>query len=238
MINTKNQLCSFAQNSLFPDSQVLRKYKTLEVFEKMNEEFAELLGIMAGDGCLSTYSKKYMIYISGNKTDDLSYHEKTTKTLFKHLFDKNIKIDFRNKEHTLFIRFSDKNIFKKLAKYLPVGKKYDQLKIPNEVIKNKKYLFAFIRGIADTDGSMVFSKQHKNYAYYPRIEIASKSKYLLDILLSELKKNGFYGSVSKKGKNAHRLEIPGKINLKLWLQKIGFNNNKHIKKIKGHQMMA
>ncbi len=204
----------------------------------MNEKFAELLGIMVGDGCLSTYSKKCIIYISGHKTDDMEYHNGVTKELFKYVFDKDIKIELRKKEHTLLIRFSDKKIFEKLSQYLPIGVKYDKLKVPEEIIKNKKYLLAFIRGIADTDGSVVFSKQHKDYAYYPRIEISSKSKYLLNRLLFELKKNGFYGSVSKKGKNVHRLEIPGKRNLKLWLENIGFNNIKHMKKIESHRMMA
>ena len=198
----------------------------------MDEKFAELLGIMVGDGCLSTYGHYHMIYISGHKIDDREYHEKTTKTLFKEVFNKKIKIYSRKDEQTLIIRFSDKNIFESLAKYLPIGKKYDQLKVPEEVIKNRKYLFAFIRGVVDTDGCMFFSKQHKKYAYYPRIEIASKSKSLLDVLLSELKKNGFYGSTSKKGRNAYRLEIPGERSLKLWLESIGFNNRKHIKKIK------
>lgn len=200
----------------------------------MNEEFAELLGIMAGDGCLSKYSHYHMVYISGHKIDDIECHERTTKTLFKNIFNKEIKIYLRKGEQTLIIRFSDKKIFEKPAKYLPIGRKYDKLKVPKEVIKNKKYFFSFIRGFVDTDGSVVFSKQHREYPYYPRIEIASKSKDLLDNILVELKKNGFYGSVSHKVKN-YRLEIPGNKNLDRWLEKIGFNNVKHIRKIKGHQ---
>ena len=92
---------------------------------------AELLGIMIGDGCLSRTGKKYIIYISGNKYKDFDYHNITTRKLFKDVFDKEIKIGFRKKENTLFIRFSDKAIFHFMTdKGVPIGKKYDGLKIP------------------------------------------------------------------------------------------------------------
>lgn len=200
---------------------------------KITSEIAELIGLMAGDGCLSLDGKAKRIYISGHKKDDLKYHQQTTKKLFKKIFNKEVNIQFKKHENTLFIRFSDKRIFKELAKYLPIGKKYENLQIPNQILKNKKNLFAFTRGLSDTDGCIVFSKQHRDYPYYPRIEITSKSQSLLQTLLSELKKNGFYGSVSHKGKQSFRLEFPGNKNLDRWLKIIGFNNKKHLKKIEG-----
>ncbi|MBU0460034.1 MAG: hypothetical protein KJ771_04460 [Nanoarchaeota archaeon] len=175
-----------------------------------------------------------MIYIAGHKTDDLHYHENVTKPLFKELFNKNVNIGFRKKEHALFIRFSDQEIFAKLSKYLPIGRKYDFLKIPEDILSNQKYFFAFVRGLADTDGCVVFSKQHRTYPYYPRIEITSKSKIFLSKILLELKTVGFYGSVSHKGKDNYRLEIPGIKNLFKWLEFIGFSNITKINKIMDH----
>ena len=90
--------------------------------------------------------------------------------------------------------------------------------------------FCFVRGLADTDGSVIFSKQHRSISYYPRIEIASKSRSFLEEVLSILVSNNFYGSVSKKGPH-YRLEIPGFKNLNMWLKLIGFNNPKHMRKI-------
>ena len=199
----------------------------------MNEKYAELLGLMAGDGCLSRSGGHYIIYIAGHKIDDLDYHEKITKDLFKTIFEKDVKIGFRKDQLCLFIRFSDKKIFEELAKYLPIGFKYEKLKIPSEVLVQKEYFFAFVRGVVDTDGCVVFSKQHKTYRYYPRIEITSKSKEFLLSISLELKKYGFYTSVSHKGNMAYRLEIPGYKNLKRWMESIGFSNQKHLEKIKG-----
>jgi hypothetical protein len=198
----------------------------------MNEKYAELLGLMAGDGCLSHTGKARYIYIAVHKVDDFQYHTKITKQLFRELFSKEIKINFRKKENALFIQFSDKYIFEELSKYLPVGKKYETLKIPEEILVNKEFLFAFVRGLVDTDGSIIFSKQHRDKAYYPRIEISSKSKEFLLVILSKLRENRFYGSVSHKGKENYRMEIPGHKNLKNWLENIGFNNPTKLKKAK------
>ncbi len=201
----------------------------------MNEKYAELLGLMAGDGCLSRTNRSRLIYIAGHKTDDLEYHTLTTKVLFKELFNKEIVIKFRKKEHALFIKFSDKLIFEELSRFLPIGKKYATLKVPDEVLSSKEFFFAFVRGLADTDGCIVFSKQHRNYRYYPRVEITSKSKPFLVTILSELRKYDFYGSVSHKGKQNYRLEIPGNKNLKNWLNNIGFSNPTKMNKIKKYK---
>lgn len=200
-------------------------------------KLSELLGIMFGDGCLSsTIKSKPVVYIAGHKKDDLEYHEKVTKKLFKEIFNENVTINFRKGEQTLFIRTYNKNIFNELAKYMPIGKKYDSLKIPNQILANKKYFFAFVRGLADTDGCMIFSKQHRKMRYYPRIEITSKSFSFLETILTNLRKYGFYGSLSKKAIEAYRLEFPGFSNLKLWLNLVGFSNAKHKKKIEGQKL--
>ena len=197
----------------------------------MTKELAELTGIMSGDGCLSSKKQKYVVYISGHKQDDRHYHDNTTKKLFMDIFGKEIKVQERSDENTLFIRFSDKKIFSILHSIgLPIGKKYDYLKVPDCIIKNSILSFCFLRGLADTDGSIVFSKQHKKINYYPRIEITSKSRNFLEEVLLILASNGFYGSISKRGIYC-RLEIPGFKNLERWLNLIGFNNKKHIRKI-------
>ncbi|MEK6939830.1 MAG: LAGLIDADG family homing endonuclease [Nanoarchaeota archaeon] len=201
----------------------------------MNEKLAELLGLMAGDGCLSKTGRARYIYISGHKINDLEYHTLVTKKLFKELFDKEVKIEFRKDENTLFIRFSDKALFEELSEYLPIGNKYGHLKIPSPILQNKECFFAFVRGLADTDGCIIFSKQHRNQRYYPRIEITSKSKTFLIEILSQLKTHGFYGSVSHKGKENYRLEIPGNKNLHTWLLLIGFNNPTKMDKIRKYK---
>ncbi len=197
----------------------------------MDVKYAELLGIMFGDGCLSNSSKRHMIYLCGHKIDDFEYHNNVIRVLFKEVFNKETHLWNRPDENTVVLRFSDKAIFKELSKYLPIGRKYEKMRLPSEITNNLIFFASFMRGLVDTDGTVIFSKQHTKIHYYPRIEITSKSKIFLETLLSKLVVLGFYGSVSCKGNAAYRLEIPGKLNLALWLEKIGFHNPKHLKKI-------
>ena len=197
---------------------------------KLTNELAELLGIMYGDGCLSTAGNSYLVYLSGHKYDYFEYHTKITKKLFFEVFNKEVKIGLRKDENTLFIRFSDKtifNVFNRLG--LMIGFKRDLLRLPIK-LNSADLRFAFIRGLADTDGCIIFSKQHRRQHYYPRIEITNKSEKFLKEILHFLKLHEFYGSVSNKGVG-YRLEVPGFKNLHRWLKFIGFNNPKHIKKI-------
>lgn len=198
--------------------------------QAVTPEFAELVGIMLGDGCLSRSSNKYLIYISGHKIDDYEYHLKNTKSLFLKVFNKEIKLYQRKDENTLFIRFSDKVIFGKFKEIgLPIGKKYSKIRIPDGFQDDTNFV-PFMRGIVDTDGCIVLAKQHRKKPYYPRIEITSISRDFLFEMLSGLRRLGFYGSVSNKGRG-FRLELAGFKNLELWMRRIGFNNPKHRKKI-------
>jgi intein/homing endonuclease len=200
------------------------------MIKKNKNSFSELLGIIFGDGCLSRTGKKYIIYISGHR-DEYDYMNHIKK-LFNEIFDKEVNISLRKNENTLFIRFSDKIIFNILGSYLPIGNKYEKLNIPDFILTNKRYFFNFLRGLFDTDGCLVLSKQHKNKPYYPRIEITSKSEAFLKQILFYLKKSGFYGSVSSKGKKGYRLEISGFKNFEFWKKNIGTKNSKNLKRFK------
>src|SRR3989339_943784 len=126
----------------------------------INESLAELTGIMFGDGCLSRSGGKYLVYICGHKIDDFEYHSKIIKTLFVKIFKKPTNVCFKRNENTIFIRFSDKNIFETFKSIgVPVGKKYEYLVIPDK-FEDLNLFMAFLRGLFDTDGCIILSKQH------------------------------------------------------------------------------
>ena len=198
----------------------------------MKTQFAELYGIMAGDGCLShsgagkNSGKKYIIYICGHKIDDREHHEYII-SLFKKVFNKEAKICERKKEKAIFIRFSDKRIFYDFSNFgFPIGKKYGNLKMPSWILENKENIISFLRGLFDTDGTIVFSKQHKKVAYYPRIEITTKSETLARQVKECIDKLGIGCSLSRR-LNYFRIEVAGKERCILWMRIIGTKNKKH-----------
>ena len=197
-----------------------------------NSSLAELYGIMAGDGCLSNTGagfnsgKKYWIYICGHKVDDRSHYD-YIKSLFKEVFNKETNIGERKKENAIFIRFSDKKIFHDFVNLgFPVGKKYSKLGIPSWITENNINLVPFLRGLFDTDGSFVLSKQHKEKPYYPRIEVCTKSEYLAKQTKEALDKLGIGCSLNKK-LAYFRLEVAGRSSCDKWMNIIGTKNKKH-----------
>ncbi len=186
--------------------------------------------MMCGDGCLSKSKTqvKYYIYCSGNSLKDTDYFERYVPGLFYKVFGKIISSHKRKDENTIFIKFSDKVIFEKFQKLeLPVGKKYSLLKIPSFASKTAGRQLAFIRGLFDTDGCVILSKQHRKKPYYPRIEIKSKSHAFLNESLRLLKSHGFTGSISRNGEN-YRMEIAGFKNLKLWRSLVSSSNKRNL----------
>ena len=155
----------------------------------MNVKLAELLGMMCGDGCLSkTQQGKHFVYCSGNRLKDKEYFGNYVPNLFLTVFGKTVVAHERETPKIIYIKFSDKQLFYALHELeLPIGTKYEQLKIPQLVLEKEEYKLAFIRGLFDTDGCVVFSKQHRGFPYYPRIEITSKShRFLLSVFLGVL----------------------------------------------------
>lgn len=199
----------------------------------MNVELAELLGMMCGDGCLSKTAKgKHFVYCSGNRLKDKDYFGKYVPGLFHEVFGKIVVAHEREKPKVIYIKFSDKAIFSFLHELeLPIGSKYELLKIPQKVLEKQEYKRAFIRGLFDTDGCVVFSKQHRKIPYYPRIEITSKSQLFLRSVFDILLQDGFFGSLSNKGKIYSRLEIPGFKNIVLWRSLINSSNERNISKL-------
>ena len=204
----------------------------------MNKELAlaELLGVLCGDGCLSisrrTSHTAYCVYCCGNKLKDKQYMKQYVPRLFRIVFGKTLKAKERTDENVIYIRTSDKELFTKLhALGLPVGKKYAFLCIPDFALKTTARQLAFARGVFDTDGCVVLSKQHRVHGYYPRIEITSKSFPFLKQVFSVLKQCSFNGSISKKGKDCYRLELAGFKNLTLWRSLIGSSNTRNLLKI-------
>ena len=110
---------------------------------------------------------------------------------------------------------------------LPLGpKKYIEI-LP--IIKNegKEMQCHFLRGLADTDFSLVFKKEGK----YPVVTHATYSKILNESITTVLKEIGFTFSSGTRIRNlygkkfrTYEIDIYGRKNLEKWLNVIGFSS--------------
>lgn len=207
----------------------------------MNLKLAELCGIIAGDGHLSRYiSKKrtdYKVCIWGNKDLDVEYF-KELQQIFLELFE--IRPKLLIKSNCCELRINSKKIveyFESLG--IPVGKKSKSVSMSPFVKNNLQLSCAFLRGVADTDFSVVL-KPRKKTTLYPRITVDIESLSLIEDICSVLKKLeikfcGPYTRNRSRNANAYvsyQLDINGHKNFELWMKHIGFRNKKHLDKIK------
>ncbi len=187
---------------------------------------AYLCGIMIGDGFIGLYKPKssgpkYQIGITLNRISDKAFCTDFIVPLLKKFTDKTIRLKERAEHGRLDVIIYSKDLFNymKTQWSFPVGKK-GQIKIP-EHITNDETLFAkTISGIFATDGTVIFSKQHKRIPYYPRFEFCSISVPLLDQLEAYFKQREY-----KCSRWGIRLAINGFKSTRKFINEIGLINS-------------
>lgn len=142
-----------------------------------NEEFAEFMGIMLGDGNIT----KYQVSISLSSLVDAEYGFFVAK-LIEDLFGLRPKLSTKNGSNCILITVSSIALVELLTQEgLVLGNKLRQgLDMPAWVRQNNGYARACLRGLFDTDGS-VYEEVHRvagrQYSY-PRWSLVSASSNL------------------------------------------------------------
>lgn len=213
---------------------------------KLDEDLAEFVGIVVGDGHLNyevrEKSRFYSVTISCNFTEDMEYFKRTINPIFGKLFNTNLSV-IKNKNLNYFnaVKCSKSIVnFLSLNFSIPIGNKTSNIKIPQIIMSsNSSIKSAFIRGISDTDFSLSFRNQGKLHDY-PIIKGSFKSKILVEDLNKVLRNFGLSTYVCfnesnfdkrfNKGYDRHSIYLSGSKNLKKWAALIGFSNPRLITK--------
>ena len=217
------------------------KIKGLKLPNKISEDLAYIVGVLAGDGniCIRRQKNDYRVKCVGDPKTEVKFYNEIIKPLFKSVFNIDIDIKKQDSGSTYGFYVYSKALVEYLANIfeLPIGKKYGKLKIPR-IIKERGLTIPFIKGLADTDFCIVYKKVN-----YPSIVGSSNSKNFIKEVAKELKKIGFkfyevydYKLIDKRFQKGYSLinkvEINGNRNFKLWMDKIGFLNPKHLRRIR------
>jgi intein/homing endonuclease len=147
----------------------------LRVPGHVSEKFAYFLGVLLGDGSVGS-ERRPTIYLVGDLIEERGFYDNFLIPLIRRLFKINPYSYPRKGKLAYAVHFKSK----RLVEYL-----VSQLDFPNEGVK--KYLpapltslpervrSAFIRGLFDSDGSIVFSRKTYSDNSYPTIEIKTTS---------------------------------------------------------------
>ncbi len=221
--------------------------KDLKIPSTLTPELSYLIGIHIGDGTMNIYRRNdgfngHPIGYSGHLIDEKEFHIKIIKPIFKGLFNREINIRFdRRKNHSCIHSYTNSKgiiTFFNRVIGIPLGSKKD-IHIPEIIRKsNMRIKREFIKGLGDTEFSLVFKRRYRNKHYYPVISFSTQSKNLqkevIDIL-TEMRFNPRHISEYPTFRNGKQLfinqiNLNGLDNLNQWMKKIGFNSTKHMTK--------
>jgi hypothetical protein len=207
---------------------------TRKIREKIprNIQLAELVGIILGDGNITSYRRGnqigvYQIKIAGHLKDDEEYHLKYIKPLFEEIFDLETKEMIGPSER--FISLYSKKAVEFLGEMNlnPGDKIKNQSTIPKWILANKDFTRACLRGLIDTDGC-IHRMSNRDFNLL-RINFTNHNKTLLKDVRKAFIDLGFNPSniISER-----RFYLSRKIDIERYLKEIGFLNKKHIKRLR------
>jgi DNA-binding transcriptional regulator WhiA len=207
----------------------------------LSAQLCEFIGAIIGDGNVDGSLQKrnglpnYTISITGDSRLDRDYLSNHHPDLINSTFKVKSQIYFRKDCNAMILKIYSKMVFCLLIGrfgFKPGNKTYS-VKIPEEILQsNTSLIFATIRGIFDTDGTVFFDKRLIYNQPYPRIALQIVSKPLFLQLKEFLQKYFSIYTFEDKKRKAYRIEIYGAEQLCKWMQLIGFSNKRHLDKVK------
>ncbi|VVB81103.1 LAGLIDADG-like domain protein [uncultured archaeon] len=199
--------------------------------------FAEFAGILLGDGHIASYITNHtnnrvqvtnIIKITLDSREE--QYAQYVKDLMTGLFGKTPKLEKRDGENTVDIRFSGLNNVQFLQSIgFVLAPKWKRAIIPPCFLRPELELFV-IRGYFDTDGSVVIT--NNNGTIYPRLEMKVSPSPMQPQFIEILRRHNFHFGVYQIGKGKIRIQLNGKEPLKKWYKEIGFSNHRHLEKAK------
>jgi hypothetical protein len=214
--------------------------KGIVIPEVLTPKLSEDIGIHLGDGSLYLAgSCKTFEFIYSGHIDEKS-HMTHIMNLKRELYNIQ-KGTLRQKGNELRLRiysFALANFYTKVIG-LPIGTKKD-ICVPNIIMvsNNKEIIAGFLRGLIDTDFSLIIRK--RSNGPYPSLQGDFSSKNLIidlqklfiklniqNSILLDIKR---YDKRSSKTYISHTISIHGFKRVTKWLEIIGYNNKKKFKK--------
>ena len=204
----------------------------IQIPREPSEDLAYLIGIHVGDGSMNVYKNRHLYSVRGHKIDDKEHYIQVIKPLFKKVY--NMDFNLREFGDVFGFQFASKAVvtFENRVLGLPFGPK-KEVEMPLVFLDNQKLATAVVRGLFDTDGCVYL--ENKRGKAYPRLEITTTSSRLVSQIKAVLLRNNIQSFVWKVEREnwrpCFRIRVSGYTGLEKWLQIVGMNNPKHLKKV-------
>ncbi len=199
------------------------------VLPELTESLVYFLGFLLGDGFLGAIIKP-VISLSGDLVDERDFYERVVIPLISRLFGIRTRLHLKKGQQAFAISLYSRQLVEHLNYKIgyPV---YGSAKfIPRTIRDSGSNLKrAFLRGLFDADGTLVFSLKSYGSYCYPTIEVKSVDRAIVDSAWEMLVELGFRASI-RKSAESWVVSVNGEAQLEKWLKLIGSHNIKHLSK--------
>ncbi len=191
---------------------------------RLDEQLSELTGIILGDGGLS----KYQLVVTLNSEDDREYKNYVSRLINKK-FGVKPKEYFDKKARAVNLVVSRKLLIDYLVGKIGLvrgNKTKNQISVPEWITDSPTLSKKCVRGLIDTDGSVVIHRydvNKKTYSYR-KIDFVSASKPLVDFVFLTLLDSGIKARMFKD----RHVWIDSIESVKKYFDIIGSSNPKHL----------
>lgn len=195
----------------------------------------ELVGIFIGDGFANKYGSSYIVEFTGNSKNEVPYFDGTIIPLVSDVFG--ARPHLRIVGNAIRLRYNSKAMLDGLVEAgLPTGEKSATVSIPDVFLVEEEVSRRVLRGIADTDGSVVWDRRASYRAPYPRISFNIASPQLASQISQTLASLGFRPTSrahtrAVSGFRSYYVDIYGRLQTRKWMKEIGFSNPKNILRV-------
>jgi len=159
----------------------------------VTEDFAEVLGVLLGDGCICKYTSRgryYYVVAFTSSASEYWYYEEIVQQTFETEFGVTGSLYLRKDGTTRFHVQGERIARALLALGIPLGRKHDA-SIPPAVIESGQ-IIAFIRGLYQAEGSIyrryskIYNRMKKVYDNLLVVQIRMKLPTLMRQINEEL----------------------------------------------------
>lgn len=155
-----------------------------------NGDLAELIGVILGDGHIYKFPRTEELSIFSNSNNPGFI--KRYADLVNSIFHKQPALTQHGEKNCTRIRIYQKEIASRLEMpYSPRGKL--TITVPQWILKNKKYMIRYLRGLYEAEGSHCIHLPTSTYKFF----FSNKNQSMLDNVFMLLVKLGFHPHVSK-----------------------------------------
>jgi hypothetical protein len=202
---------------------------SLQVPDNMSEKLAYFLGVLLGDGSVGS-ERRPTIYLVGDLVEERGYYDHVLIPLIRGLFKVSPYSYVRKGKSAYALHFKSRRFVEYLVSELDFPSGDVQKYLPSSVMSFPEGIrLAFIRGLFDSDGSMVFSRKTYTAYKYPTIEIKTVS-HRLGLSVKQILTTAGFRSGLNRSAESWIVRTNGEQMLELWMNKIGSRNIKHLTK--------